>query len=51
KAITAEAVWDASNKRMSDWTAMKGTIKGRISDYLYKKTKRSPMVLPVIMDI
>lgn len=34
-----------------DWTSLKNAIKGDLSDYLFKKTKRSPMVLPVIMEI
>ncbi len=51
KLLVSEVVWDYADRRTRDWSAMKSTIKGRISDYLYKKTRRSPMVLPVIMDI
>ena len=35
----------------SDWAAIKGAIKDDLSGYLYKKTKRSPMILPVIMEV
>ena len=31
--------------------AIKGAVKGDLSNYLYKKTKRSPMILPVIMEV
>ncbi|MBQ3951900.1 MAG: ribonuclease J [Oscillospiraceae bacterium] len=51
KLLVSEVVWDYADRRMRDWSAIKSTIKGRVSDYLYKKTRRSPMVLPVIMDI
>ena len=51
KDITASVVYDCAYRRMRDWTAVKSIIKSRLSDYLYKKTKRNPMVLPVIMDI
>ena len=51
KLLVSEVVWDYADRRTRDWSAIKSTIKGRVSDYLYKKTRRSPMVLPVIMDI
>ena len=31
--------------------AIKGAVKGDLSNYLYKHTKRNPMILPVIMEI
>ena len=34
-----------------DWTAIKTAVKGNVSDYLFKTTKRNPMVLPVIMEV
>ncbi len=51
KLLVSEVVWDCSCRHMRDWSTIKSMIKGRVSDYLYKKTRRSPMVLPVIMDI
>ena len=51
KLLVSEVVWDYADRRTRDWSAIKSTIKGRVSDYLYKKTRRSPMGLPVIMDI
>ncbi len=34
-----------------DWATIKNTLKNKLSDYLYQKTKRSPMILPIIMEI
>lgn len=36
---------------VTDWNSIKNAVKGALSDFLYKKTKRSPMILPVIMEI
>ena len=34
-----------------DWTTIKANVKNDLSEFLYRKTKRSPMILPVIMEI
>ncbi|MCX7749050.1 MAG: ribonuclease J [Clostridia bacterium] len=34
-----------------NWSIMKSSIKDSLRDYLYQKTKRRPMILPIIMDI
>ncbi|MCL2402375.1 MAG: ribonuclease J [Oscillospiraceae bacterium] len=39
------------SEKITDWSALKSAIKGDLSDYLYKKTKRNPMILPVISEI
>ena len=50
--IALDAVLECyGRKNNRDWAAIKGTMKSRLSEYLYKKTKRSPMILPVIMEI
>ena len=48
KQVAQEAV---DNTCGGDWAAIKGAVKGDLSAYLYKKTKRSPMILPVIMEV
>ncbi|MGE4483772.1 MAG: ribonuclease J [Oscillospiraceae bacterium] len=50
KAIVLETLDDCAVRHVSDWATLKGTIKSRLSDHLYKKTKRNPMILPVIME-
>ena len=38
-------------KHVRDWSAIKSAIKNDLSGYLYKTTKRNPMILPVISEI
>ena len=35
----------------NDWTTVKATVKNNISKYIYETTNRSPMILPIIMDV
>lgn len=51
RQVTLEALDGCITKGILDWTAIKTAIKNDLSGYLYKKTKRSPMILPVIMEI
>ena len=39
------------NKGISDWATIKSAMKNDLSAFLYKNTKRNPMILPVIMEI
>ena len=34
-----------------DWNGIKSALKSALSNYLFKKTKRSPMILPIIMEV
>ena len=51
RAVAMEAIERCSRKRVRDWTAIKSAIKNDLSGYLFKTTKRNPMILPVIMEI
>ncbi|MEA4933055.1 MAG: ribonuclease J, partial [Lawsonibacter sp.] len=51
RQVALEAVTSVDTRYATDWSAIKGSIKGDLSNYLYKKTKRSPMILPVIMEV
>ena len=46
-----EAIDRCSRKRSRDWATIKSAIKNDLSGYLYKTTKRNPMILPVILEI
>ena len=49
--VAMEAIERCSRKRSRDWATIKSAIKNDLSGYLYKTTKRNPMILPVIMEI
>ncbi len=40
-----------SYAEMREWTTLKGKLRDALSEYIYQKTKRSPMILPIIMQI
>ena len=51
RQVALEAIRNVDSRSATDWAAIKGEIKNDLSGYLYKKTKRSPMILPVIMEV
>lgn len=51
KGIVYAALERCLDNNVSDWTKIKTEIKDSLSDYLWKKMKRNPMILPIIMEI
>ena len=51
REVAMEAIERCQRKRVRDWSAIKSAIKNDLSGYLYKTTKRNPMILPIIMEI
>jgi ribonuclease J len=51
REVAMEAIERCSRRRSRDWTTLKSAIKNDLSGYLYKTTKRNPMILPVITEI
>ena len=51
RGVAMEAIERCQRKRVKDWSAIKSAIKNDLSGYLFKTTKRNPMILPVIMEI
>ena len=51
RQVALDAILDVDTRYATDWSAIKQSIKADLSNYLYKKTKRSPMILPVIMEV
>lgn len=51
KRVVNESLDSCERQHISEWSSIKGRIKSNISGYLYKTTRRSPMVLPVIIEV
>lgn len=51
RVIAAHAIDRCIASGSCDWSALKANIKNDLSGYLFKTTKRNPMILPVIMEI
>lgn len=47
----AEALEKCLSGRHTDWNKIKLVIRDAMNDYIWKKTKRKPMVIPIIMDV
>ncbi len=59
----SEALMDAARDRLEDvidnltaaelhdWNALKGRLREALSDFIFRETKRSPMILPIILDV
>ncbi len=52
RVIVEEAVQDCLDRsRKADWGKLKGVIKDTLSEFVWKRTKRRPMILPIIMEV
>ncbi|MBR4671104.1 MAG: ribonuclease J [Butyrivibrio sp.] len=48
--LVYDEVTEALEKGITDWGKLKNIVKDVLSDYIWKKTKRRPMIMPIIMD-
>ena len=51
REVAMEALDRCQRKGIRDWATIKSAIKNDMGGYLYKTTKRNPMILPVIMEV
>ena len=49
--VVEEAVEKCLRRRVTDWGKLKSVIRDSLGDYLWKKMKRDPVILPIIMEI
>ena len=50
KEVVENALDSCLERNITDWGKIKNTVKDALSDFLWKRTKRSPMILPIIME-
>ncbi len=51
KRVVDEAVMGCLDRRLTDWGKMKNIIRDSLSEFLWKRMKRNPMILPIIMEV
>lgn len=51
RGLVMEIMDKFQERNVSDWGKIKAVIRDSLSDYLWKKTKRRPMILPIIMEV
>ncbi len=50
REVVQKALDSCLDRRVTDWSRIKTVVKDALSDFLWKRTKRSPMILPIIME-
>ncbi|WP_294411896.1 ribonuclease J [uncultured Ruminococcus sp.] len=50
KGLLTDTLANCSASELREWNSLKGKLRDALSDYIYQKTKRSPMILPIIME-
>ncbi len=51
RVVVEEALEKCLRRNISDWGKIKTTIKDSLGEFLWKRTKRSPMILPIITEV
>lgn len=51
KVVVREALKKCEDNNIREWATLKSAIKDTLKGYLYEKTKRRPMILPIIMEV
>ena len=51
KNVIKDLLRDCEDRNIKEWAYLKNNIKESLKEYLYQKTKRNPMILPIIMEV
>ena len=51
KALIKEVVRNCHHQKVSDWSTLKVRVREQLQKFLYRKTKRRPMILPIIVEV
>ena len=51
KEVVKEALLSCGKRNINDWSKMKNVVKEELNEYLWQQIKRSPMILPIIMEV
>ena len=51
KSFIREEIQDLENRHVREWSTIKSTLKDDVRDFVFNRTKRNPMILPIIMEV
>lgn len=51
RKVAAQSIEGCLSKKIGEWSMMKNTLKNNVAHYIYDRTKRNPMILPIIEEI
>ena len=51
KAVVRHEVKKCEEREIRDWSTIKTTVRENLRDYIFAKTKRNPMIIPIIMEV
>ena len=51
KSVVRHEVAKCEERHITDWSTIKSTLKDDLRDYIFQRTKRDPMILPIIMEV
>ncbi len=51
RSVVVEALENCETKHITDWGKIKTSIRDELNNFIWKKTKRNPMILPIIMEV
>ena len=51
KAEVRQEVRECEARNIRDWTTIKNIVRDNLRDYIFYKTKRNPMIIPIIMEV
>jgi ribonuclease J len=49
--IITESLYGCNHKNVTEWNYIRNVIRDDLKDFLWQKTKRNPMILPIIMEL
>ena len=51
KSVVRHEIGKCEQRGIRDWSTIKSTVRENLRDYIFMKTKRNPMIIPIIMEV